>query len=76
METLDHQRKSLVLILLKQTQNFVSVCIMMLIIVVCLLMEKKSLSLKPTIKMLTFELNFVSKVFLMDLVILSLEKCL
>ena len=28
----------------------------MLIIVICLLMEKKSLSLKPTIKMLTFKL--------------------
>ena len=33
----------------------------------------KSLSLKPTIKMLTFQLNFVSKAYLMDLVPLSLE---
>ena len=46
----------------------------MLIIVVCLLMEKKSLSLKLTIKDLTFQFNFVSEVFLMDLVILRLDK--
>ena len=45
-------------------------------IVICLLMEKKSLSLKPTIKMLTFKLNFVSEECLMDLVLLSLEKYL
>ena len=38
----------------------------MLIIVICLLMEKKSLSLKLTIKMLTFQLNFVSEVYLME----------
>ena len=37
---------------------------------------KKYLSLKPTIKMLTFQLNFVSEVFLMDFLILSLEKYL
>ena len=42
------------------------------IIVICLLMENKSSSLKPTIK--TFQLNFFSEVVLMDLVIiLSLE---
>ena len=52
--------------LVKQTQNFVSKCIIMLIIVICLLMEKKSLSLKLTIKMLTFQLNFVSEVYLME----------
>ena len=74
MEALVHQRKNLVLILVKRTQNIVWVCIIMLIIVVCLLMEKKYLSLKPTIKMLTLRLNFVSKVYLMDLVLLSLEK--
>ena len=34
METLDHQRKNLVLILLKQTQRFVWVCIIMLIMFV------------------------------------------
>ena len=37
---------------------------------------KEILNLKPTIKMLTFELNFVSEVFLMDLVLLCLEKYL
>ena len=42
----------------------------------CLLMEKKSLNLKPTIKMLTFQLDFAEETFLMDLVILSLEKFL
>ena len=41
-----------------------------------LLMEKKFLSLKPTVKMLTFQLNSVSEVYLVDLVILSLEKYL
>ena len=41
-----------------------------------LLMENKYLNLRPTIKMLTFQLNFVWKVFIMDLVILSLEKYL
>ena len=46
----------------------------MLIIVICLLMEKKSLSLNPTTKMLTFLLNFVSELYVMDLVLLSLEK--
>ena len=35
---------------------------------------KKSLNLKPTIKIITFQLNFVSKVYLMDLVLLSLQK--
>ena len=45
----------------------------MLIIVISLLMEKKPVNLKLTMKMLTFQLNFVLKVFLMDLVILSLE---
>ena len=48
----------------------------MLIIVTCLLMENKSLNLKLTIKMLAFQLNFVSEVFLKDLVLLSLEKYL
>ena len=44
--------------------------------VICLLMEKKSLRLKPTIKMLTFQLNFFLETYLMDLVLLSLEKYL
>ena len=34
------EKKSLVLILLKKTQNFVRVYIIMVIIVICLLMEK------------------------------------
>ena len=59
MEVLVHQRKKIVLTLMKQIQKFASVYIIMLIIVVCLLMENKSLSLKPTIKILTFLLDFV-----------------
>ena len=76
IEPLDHQRKDLVLIVLKKTQNFVWVYIMMLIIVICLLIEKKPLNLKPPIKLLTLQLRLVSEVFLMDLVILSQQKCL
>ena len=53
-----HQRKSLVMILIKQTQNFVFVCIIMLIILICLLIEKKSLSLKSTIKNINFQIQF------------------
>ena len=45
---------NLVLILEKQIQRFACVCIIMIIIAISLLMEKKSLSLKLTIKMLTF----------------------
>ena len=37
-------------------------------------MEKKYLDLKATIKMLTFQLNLVLEVFLMDLILLSQEK--
>ena len=48
----------------------------MLVIVICLLMEKESLNLKPTIKTLTSQHNSVSEAFLMDLVILSVEKYL
>ena len=51
MEALIYQRKKLALILVKQTQNFARVCITMPIIVICLLMNKKSLNLKSTIKM-------------------------
>ena len=43
----------------------------MLLIVICLSMGKNSLNLKPTIKTLTFQLNFVLEVFLIDLVLLS-----
>ena len=46
MEALDHQRKRLVLILVKQTQNFAPVCITTAAIVVYLLMAKKLLTLK------------------------------
>ena len=46
----------------------------MLIIVIFLLMEKKSSKLKLKIKLLTFQINFVSEAHLMDLVLLSLEK--
>ena len=48
----------------------------MVVILIYLLTEKKSLNLKLTIKMLIFQLNFVSEVYLMDLVVLSLEKYL
>ena len=50
--------KSLVLTLLRQRQNFAWVNIAMVIIFICLLMEKKSLSLKPIKVISTFELNF------------------
>ena len=77
MEALVHQKKSLVFILIKQTQNFAWVYIIILIRVICLLMEeKRSLSLKPYMKMLTFQLNFVLEVYLMDLVALGIEKYL
>ena len=68
--------KRLVLILVNHSQNFVYVCIIKLIRVICLLMEKKSLSLRSTIKLLTFQLNFVLEVYLMILVLLSLENFL
>ena len=45
MEALVYQMKSLVLILLNQKQNFAWVCIIILIIVTCWLIEKKSLNL-------------------------------
>ena len=38
--------------------------------------KAKTISLKLPIKMLTFQLNFVSKVFLIDFVLLRLEKYL
>ena len=48
--------------------------------VICMLTENKSLSLKPTKKKkkkkLTFQLNFVLEIFIMDSVIPSLEKYL
>ena len=74
IEALVHHKQNLVLILVTKTQSFARVQMIMLIIIICLLMEKKSLSLKPTTKMLTFQLNFNSEVYLIDLVLLSLEK--
>ena len=76
MAVLVQQRKSLVLLLVKQTQTFLRLCIVMLIIVIYMLIEKKYLSLKSSMKMLTFQLNSVSELYLMDLVLLSLDKYL
>ena len=44
-------QKKLVLILVKQRQNFAWVYFTIMIILICLLKEKKSLSLKQVIKM-------------------------
>ena len=44
--------------------------------VICLLMEKKSLSLKKTMQMLIFQHSFASEVYLIDLVLPCLEKYL
>ena len=74
LEALDNQRKSLVLILVKKTQTFAHVCIIMVIIVIHLLIKKQSLSLKLTKHMVIFQLYFVLESYLMDLVLLSLEK--
>ena len=54
MEALVHKKKGLLVILLKQKQSFAWVYIVIMIIVICLLIENKSLSLKSTIKVLTF----------------------
>ena len=74
LEALDNQRKSLVLILVKKTQTFAHVCIIMVIIVIHLLIKKQSLSLKLIKHMVIFQLYFVLESYLMDLVLLSLEK--
>ena len=74
LEALDNQRKSLVLIVVKKTQTFAHVCIIMVIIVIHLLIKKQSLSLKLTKHMVIFQLYFVLESYLMDLVLLSLEK--
>ena len=52
---------------MNQTQNFVGVWILMLIIVICLLIENKYLNLNPTIKMLPLQLIFFLEVYLIDL---------
>ena len=53
--------KKIILILLEQLQNFARVYITMLIIVICLLMERKYSNLKLTTKMLTFQLDVFRK---------------
>ena len=65
--------KKRVLILLQQTQNFTWVCIIMQMIFTCLLTGNKNLSLRRAMKKFIFQLNSVSKEYLMDLVLLSLE---
>ena len=52
------QTKSLILILVKPRQNFAWVYSATVIIVICLLMQKKSLSLKPIMEMSTSQRNF------------------
>ena len=59
MEALVHKRKDLVLSLVKKRQNFVWVCIIIAIMVIFLLMENKSLNLKPMMEIPTFQLGFV-----------------
>ena len=46
-ENVGKQRKSLLLILIQQGRSFPWVCVRMVIIVNCLLTEKKYISLKP-----------------------------
>ena len=53
------QRKSLVLMLVKQSQKFAWVCIAMVVIVICLLMENKSISLKQITKMSMVKIGHV-----------------
>ena len=74
MEALDHQRKNLVLILPKWTQNFIWVCIIMVIIVICLLL--KIIKFIADIKNVNFPTQFCLGRFLMDLVLPILEKYL
>ena len=59
MEDLVHQSKNLVLPFVNQTQNRVWFCIIMVIRVISLLMDKTALRLKPIIKMLTFVVKFI-----------------
>ena len=53
----------------KAKNNYAWVCVIMLIIVISFL-----IGLKLTIKMLIFKLHFVLEAYLMDLMLLSLEK--
>ena len=59
MAVLVQQRKNLILILVKQTQNFAWVCIATMIIVICLLTEKKPTSLNRVMGSSTFWLSFI-----------------
>ena len=76
MEALDHQEKKFSINFTKANTKFCLSLHYNAEIVTCLLMEKKSLNLKLTIKMLTLQLSFISEVYLIDLVLLSLEKYL
>ena len=76
MEDLDHQRKSLLLILVKQTQNFVRGLHSNADNSYLFVNGKEIFKFKIDNEMLTFQLNFVTDVYLMNLVLLSLEKYL
>ena len=68
MAILVQQRKRLVLILVKTRQNFAQVCTTTPTIVICLLMQNKSISLKQIIKMPSFQLRFVQESYLINLI--------
>ena len=48
---------------MKQKENFAWACIAMIIIVIILLMEKNPINPKQIIKMSTFHLNFLGRIF-------------
>ena len=58
MEALLHQRKGLALLLVNQIQNFPWPCIIVVIIVICMFKEKKSIILKQMTKILTLQTQF------------------
>ena len=58
MAMLVQRNKSLVLILVKQWQNFAWAYITIMIVAICLLTDKKSISLKATIKNINFPTKF------------------
>ena len=59
MEALNHQKKKFSINFTKANKKFCLSLHIMLIIVICLLMVKKSLNLKLTIKILSFQISFV-----------------
>ena len=61
----ESSEKRLISILVKWTQNFIWVCIIIMITVICFLLEKKSLNIKLIIKVLIFQLSFAWEIFLM-----------